>query len=243
MAIHFWPSKVSWDGSSLVPWSTKDPEDSSNTPVVGRLIYRYSACTSVVKAVRKAHKPFGEGNAAETNAEIFGIECWSFIYVLLVGGAAAGYMRWYSGDYKGMFAADQESQFGSLWKNVTCFQDDLPPLIKVYAKQVYSSNSEITGTEKVVDGNKVFVREMAALASKKQFERWTVLPGYLSMQLFSAYMQRSFRNVNKDATLFAKCRHILHSHCFENLHGRIYTTDVKTLLVLDTLAKGSTIKK
>lgn len=50
-------------------------------------------------------------------------------------------------------------------------------------------------------------------------------------------------NLYTDATLFEKCRHIDLSRLFEKGHGRLYSMDVKMLLVLDTSAHGITVKK
>lgn len=57
--------------------------------------------------------------------------------------------------------------FNGSEKNSACFRHALPLLIKVYAKQVHSQDSDKAGNREAVEVIKAFVKEMVALALKR----------------------------------------------------------------------------
>lgn len=47
----------------------------------------------------------------------------------------------------------------------------------------------------------------------------------------------------KDATIFENCGNTLLSEWYDKQRGRLYSINAKSLLTLDTLAEGITVKK
>lgn len=67
-----------------------------------------------------------------------------------------------------------------------------------------SPESDISGSDRAVDVNKMFLKEMTALASERRVDRWTVPPGLVSVRTFLKHMMHSLGNVYKDAAWFKR---------------------------------------
>lgn len=89
-----------------------------------------------------------------------------------------------------------------------CFQDAFSSLVEVFAKYVLSPNSDIAGSKKALEASKEFLKETAALASKRRVYSCTVLPGPVSVQKFPVQTVRFFGTVGNDAKLFKECQRI-----------------------------------
>lgn len=83
----------------------------------------------------------------------------------------------------------------------------------------------------------VFLKEMAALASRINVDTWTVPPGRFSLHTFPGHIMHYHLNVYKDNMMFEKCQHISLSQWLDRWCGRLYSRDVATLLVLDISAR------
>lgn len=128
--------------------------------------------------------------------------------------------------------------------DLECFLDVLPSLVEVYAKTLLSPESDIVGSEKVVAAGKIFVKDMAALASRKTVDSWIVpSSGLLAVQNFPDYMLYLIDNVYRETGLFEVFRQLPLSQWAEKWRGRFYGMDMNMLLALDALAQGLTVKK
>lgn len=65
-----------------------------------------------------------------------------------------------------------------------CFQDALSWLVEVYPKRVLSPDSDTAGSRKPFEENRLIVREMAALASTRKVDIWSVQPELSAVQAF-----------------------------------------------------------
>lgn len=68
--------------------------------------------------------------------------------------------------------------------------------------------SDIVQSKEAVESTKVFMKKMAALTSKKRVDSRTVPTGLVSMQTFPVNIAHFLRNLENDATLLERCRHI-----------------------------------
>lgn len=68
--------------------------------------------------------------------------------------------------------------------DTACFQDSHPLLGEVYVHRALSQNSNITGSKKVVEVAKVFVKETKGLTSKRMADSCTVPSGPVPVQIF-----------------------------------------------------------
>lgn len=105
-----------------------------------------------------------------------------------------------------------------------------------------SLDCDISQSQKAAEANNVYGKEMAAQKLKKGAECWTVSPGLLPVQTIPVDIIRFLRNMYKDATFFKICRLISLLQWSEKWCGRFYTIDVGTLLALNQLAQGITVK-
>lgn len=64
---------------------------------------------------------------------------------------------------KACFQLLEHCRFVDLEKYPACFQDALPLLMEVYAKQVITHESDIVGSEEAVKGSELLVKEIATL--------------------------------------------------------------------------------
>lgn len=55
-------------------------------------------------------------------------------------------------------------------KYSACYQYVLPSLLEVYRKHTLIPDFDLSGGEEVVEENRVFVKDMAAFASKRRFD-------------------------------------------------------------------------
>lgn len=92
------------------------------------------------------------------------------------------------------------------------FRGALLSLLEVYAKRILSPDSYISRSEKVVGTQKVFVEEMAALASKRKADCWTMPPRLVPLQKFSMHVLQFLENMYKETRPFETCRHIPRSN-------------------------------
>lgn len=68
-------------------------------------------------------------------------------------------------------------------RNSVCFQYDATSLVDICAKQLLSLDSNIASTEVLIRVSKVFLKEMAHLASKKRVSKWTVPSGAVPVHI------------------------------------------------------------
>lgn len=106
-----------------------------------------------------------------------------------------------------------------------------------------SPGSEIAASKEAVKPSRLYVKEMADLASRKRFACWTMPPGVVTVQTFLVHITHFLGNLFEYSLLFGEC---LHNRLFQysgKWHGRSYSMDMKTCLVLDTPACEIPVKQ
>lgn len=76
-----------------------------------------------------------------------------------------------------------------------CFQDVLPSLAEVYAKQVLQLNSDRTSSQEVVEASKMLMKEMSAITPRRRVDVWTLPSGLVPVQSFLGHTTYFFENV------------------------------------------------
>lgn len=74
----------------------------------------------------------------------------------------------------------------------------------MYAEQILSSESDTVKSEEAVEASKVFVKQMAGLASERRVDNWTRSAILAPVHKIPVHIMYLFENVYKDAALFEK---------------------------------------
>lgn len=77
-------------------------------------------------------------------------------------------------------------------------------MVVVYAEQLLSPHADIAENEEAVEVNKVLVKEMAALVSRRGVDRWIMQPGMVPVQIFPVHMVHFSANAYSGVRLFEK---------------------------------------
>lgn len=93
-------------------------------------------------------------------------------------------------------------------KNSASFHDALSLRMEVYANQVLSADSDLTGSREAVEMSRMFVKEIAVPLSKRTADSQNVPSGLVPVHTFPVYITHILRNVCNDVTLFENCGHI-----------------------------------
>lgn len=115
--------------------------------------------------------------------------------------------------------------------------------MNVYAKQILSSDSDITGSEKVVAASKAIVKEKTALKLQRTVDDWTAAHRFVYVEVSPAHLVHFFETMYKNATLFVKFPHISLSQRYQRRRSCFYSTDLDTFLAFDTSAQVIKAKK
>lgn len=113
----------------------------------------------------------------------------------------------------------------------------------VYTKQVFSANSEITGSYEVVEARRELLEEMAALTSERMANSRTVPFGHIPGQISPVYMKHFVGNVYNDVSSFEKCQEFPLWKWSDKWRCRFHNMDKETLLMLDASSRKITVKK
>lgn len=205
--------------------------------------WKYCLRPSAHKTLQWGNRRFRKVNAAKAGAKIGGMDNSLWVEVLQVRRADAGYLIWYFAYCRGMFQAAWSAPARQMCWGLCVFARRVPSLLLLYAKSVLRADSDETGSEEAVGARDLLVRKIAQLLWRSKFDTWTVPPGLVLVQIFTAHIMHFPENTYKDATLFEKYRRILLSQWSNKRRGCSCTMNVGKFLARDRSAQGRTMKK
>lgn len=88
-------------------------------------------------------------------------------------------------------------------KDSACFHDSLLSVVEVYLEHFLSPDSDIACSKEVVEANTEIMKEMAAPASRRSIDSWSLPPGLFCAEVPCAY-NVFFGNAYKSRTLFER---------------------------------------
>lgn len=145
-------------------------------------------------------------------------------------------------DCKGLYAGSWSPHVRWMWEGLCNFPRCAPVASGSIRKADFESRLQLIWEQDVVEANKAFLKEMAALTLIIRINSWTVPPRMVTVKTIPVLTMYLLGNVYKDETWFAKKRHIHVSQLSDMWWGRFYSIIVKTLLRLHTSAHGTTVK-
>lgn len=118
----------------------------------------------------------GKENAAEIRADLGAMDDKHYVQVFQGRRAGAEYLHGILPAAKEYLQQLEHRRFAGCKNDYTCFQGTPPSLVEVCVSSILSVTSKIAGSWEVVKASKVFVKERAAVVSRRTVDIWTVLP-------------------------------------------------------------------
>lgn len=116
--------------------------------------------------------------------------------------SVARYLRWYWRAPKTCLQHFENLRFVRCEYDTAYVRDAFSSLLNVYAKNVFGLEYDIACSKEVLKKSMMFVKEKAALTSRKSANCWNILTRLVLLLVFPVYIMHFPTNAYKDVRLF-----------------------------------------